>query len=1205
MATGWRLSTSTSNDQVFTDAGEYDAIFRTESMSQRLLFGASSNVASTLAVSASNAAITGDLLVTGVSYSDSHVVNNNLRVGFIPDVEAAINNISVGGGLGVGAVTSNVIASSNVLARHIQNGSILDQHIAGVLSVGIGGTGVSNVSAGSVLFGDGTNPLATHAALAFDRATETLTASNLLVTGAASVRGVPDIEAALSNLADGSSILADAVSNVHLSDACVRTSNIADGNVTEAKLAGVLSVGIGGTGVSNVSSGSVLFGDGTNPLATHAALAFDRATETLTASNLLVTGAASVRGVPDIEAALSNLADGSAILADAVSNVHLSDACVRTSNIADSNVTEAKLAGVLSVGIGGTGVSNVSAGSVLFGDGTNPLATHATLAFDRATETLTASNLLVTGAASVRGVPDIEAALSNLADGSAILADAVSNVHLSDACVRTSNIADSNVTEAKLAGVLSVGIGGTGVSNVSAGSVLFGDGTNPLATHATLAFDRATETLTASNLLVTGAASVRGVPDIEAALSNLADGSAILADAVSNVHLSDACVRTSNIADSNVTEAKLAGVLSVGIGGTGVSNVSAGSVLFGDGTNPLATHATLAFEESSETLTASNLVVTGVATVGGVPDIEAALSNLADGSAILADAVSNVHLSDACVRTSNIADSNVTEAKLAGVLSVGIGGTGVSNVAAGSVLFGDGANPLATHAGLEFDRATETLTASNLMVTGAATVGGVPDIEAALSNLADGSAILADAVSNVHLSDACVRTSNIADSNVTEAKLAGVLSVGIGGTGVSNVAAGSVLFGDGANPLATHAGLEFDRATETLTASNLMVTGAATVGGVPDIEAALSNLADGSAILADAVSNVHLSDACVRTSNIADGNVTEAKLAGVLSIGIGGTGVSNVSAGLVLFGDGANPLATHAALAFDRATETLAASNLMVTGAAIVGGVPDIETALSNLADGSAILADAVSNVHLSDACVRTSNIADGNVTEAKLAGVLSVGIGGTGVSNVSAGSVLFGDGANPLATHAALAFDRATETLAASNLMVTGAATVGGVPDIEAALSNLADGSAILADAVSNVHLSDACVRTSNIADGNVTEAKLAGVLSVGIGGTGVSNVPAGSVLFGDGANPLKTTPDLTFYSTDSNLSTGNYTASNRVHTHDDLVIGAPGAQRFRFFVDSASNLLASSIDENNVETAYLNFGDLVALLSGVRLQT
>ena len=285
MATGWRLSTSTSNDQVFTDAGEYDALFRTVSTSHRLLFGASSNVASTLAVSSSNAAITGDLLVAGTSYSDSLVVNNNLRVGFIPDVEAAINNISVGGGLAVGAVTSNAIANSNVLARHIQNASILDQHIAGVLSVGIGGTGVSNVTAGSVLFGDGANPLATHAALAFDRATETLAASNLFVTGAARVGGVPDLEATLSNLADGSAILADAVSNVHLSDACVLTSNIADRSVTEAKLAGVLSVGIGGTGVSNVAAGSVLFGDGANPLRTTPDLSFHEPDSNLSTAN--------------------------------------------------------------------------------------------------------------------------------------------------------------------------------------------------------------------------------------------------------------------------------------------------------------------------------------------------------------------------------------------------------------------------------------------------------------------------------------------------------------------------------------------------------------------------------------------------------------------------------------------------------------------------------------------------------------------------------------------------------------------------------------------------------------------------------------------------------------------------------------------------------------------------------------------------------
>ena len=303
MATGWRLSTSTSNEQVFTDAAEYDAVFRTVSSSQRLLFGTSSNVASTLAVSSSAVTVNGDLVVSGDSYANSHVVNTILQVGAIADVEAAINNISVGGGLSAGAVTSNVIADSNVLSRHIADGSVTEPKLAGVLSVGVGGTGLSNVSPGRIVVGDGSGPLITHSSLGFDAPTVTLAASNLVVSGSASVGGVPNVETALSNLADGSGILADAVSNVHLADSSVQTSTIADGSVTEPKLAGVLSVSVGGTGVSTVSVGAVPFGDGTNPLKESAALSFDEtdavlATDNYTASNRVHTHDDLVIGAP-------------------------------------------------------------------------------------------------------------------------------------------------------------------------------------------------------------------------------------------------------------------------------------------------------------------------------------------------------------------------------------------------------------------------------------------------------------------------------------------------------------------------------------------------------------------------------------------------------------------------------------------------------------------------------------------------------------------------------------------------------------------------------------------------------------------------------------------------------------------------------------------------------------------------------------------
>jgi hypothetical protein len=232
-----------------------------------------------------------------------------------------------------------------------------------------------------------------------------------------------------------------------------------------------------------------------------------------------------------------------------------------------------------------------------------------------------------------------------------------------------------------------------------------------------------------------------------------------------------------------------------------------------------------------------------------------------------------------------------------------------------------------------------------------------------------------------------------------------------------------------------------------------------------------------------------------------------------------------------------------------------------------------------------------------------------GAVTEAKLADVLSVSIGSTGLASVEEGLLPFEDGTNPLQRDARLAFDPAFGTFASENVQISGAVTLGGVGDLRNTLSNLADGDAILDDAILTRHVADETIITRHIADdavttpaipdGAVTEARLADVLSVSIGGTGLSNVKSGFVIYGN--EPLKSTFNIVFDETDTVLTTVNYTASNMVHAHDDFVIGVTGNQRFIFFVDGNNNLVANSINGDGEENPYINFTYVVNLLSNI----
>ena len=162
--------------EFLADSRRRDGIIRTQTRDTRILFGFSNSFSSTVALSSSGAAFTGDLTVDG-----GRLVVRGVDVSAsIAATTAAIDGIRAGSGVGVqpGSVGSNAIADSNVTA----------QKIAGVLPVSVGGTGApaGTFSAGAIPFGasGGVEGLRTMGAvLAFDATTGTLGTSNAVVKG--------------------------------------------------------------------------------------------------------------------------------------------------------------------------------------------------------------------------------------------------------------------------------------------------------------------------------------------------------------------------------------------------------------------------------------------------------------------------------------------------------------------------------------------------------------------------------------------------------------------------------------------------------------------------------------------------------------------------------------------------------------------------------------------------------------------------------------------------------------------------------------------------------------------------------------------------------------------------------------------------------------------------------------------------------------
>ena len=422
---------------------------------------------------------------------------------------------------------------------------------------------------------------------------------------------------------------------------------------------------------------------------------------------------------------------------------------------------------------------------------------------------------------------------------------------------------------------------------------------------------------------------------------------------------------------------------------------------------------------------------------------------------------------------------------------------------------------------------------------------------------------------------------------MTPSKIFEQLPVVVGGTGLATVSAHSIVVGNGTDPLFTSDFLTWDRVNDRLLSSNVSVSGNLTVGSRPDVEKALDDIESASSTLAV---DTFFGDA------IGDSNIVSRHIAG------------------------SNVLGLH-----------IAESNVRTR----------------HLVDGS------VTAPKIADSNVRTYHLEDGAVTAAKVFGQMPVSVGGTGLSDVAQGRILVGNAQDALLTSPLLYWDDAGSTLftsglSASNAVVVGNLSVGARSNIEQALADIESDVAgieaaaatgagindasilsrhIAASNVLEYHIADSNVRTRHLEDESVTSAKIAasnvrtyhlqdaavtpdkiaGPVPVPTGGTGLTAVPAGVLLFGpdSGGDPLEYSGSLRYDAASANLSSSNVFAEDRVHAASNIVLGGVGATRFRFSVGGPSNddLVISRIDENHVESSYLNLGDLVALLSNVNI--
>ena len=555
----------------------------------------------------SNTLSTTNIIGSGTGLTDLNA--SNISLGILTVTRGGIGTTSLNNNqilIGNGALapfqtsnltwnnTSNTLSATNIIGSGVGITELNASNISsGILTVTRGGIGTTTLNNNQILIGNGINiPLQT-TNLTWNNTSNTLSATNIIGSGV----GITELNA----------------------------SNISSG---------ILTVTRGGIGTTTLNNNQILIGNGINiPLQT-TNLTWNNTSNTLSATNIIGSGV----GITELNA---------------------------------SNISS----GILTVTRGGIGTTTLNNNQILIGNGINiPLQT-TNLTWNNTSNTLSATNIIGSGV----GITELNA---------------------------------SNISS----GILTVTRGGIGTTTLNNNQILIGNGINiPLQT-TNLTWNNTSNTLSATNIIGSGV----GITELNA---------------------------------SNISS----GILTVTRGGIGTTTLNNNQILIGNGINiPLQT-TNLTWNNTSNTLSATNIIGSGV----GITELNA---------------------------------SNISS----GILTVTRGGIGTTTLNNNQILIGNGINiPLQT-TNLTWNNTSNTLSATNIIGSGV----GITELNA---------------------------------SNISS----GILTVTRGGIGTTTLNNNQILIGNGINiPLQT-TNLTWNNTSNTLSATNIIGSGV----GITELNA--SNISSG------------------------------------------------------------------------------------------------------------------------------------------------------------------------------------------------------------------------------------------------------------------------------------------------------------------------------------------------------------------------
>ena len=661
---------------------------------------------------------------------------------------------------------------------------------------------------------------------------------------------------------------------------------------------------------------------------------------------------------------------------------------------------------------------------------------------------------------------------------------AVAGVTITDGSITDSKIV--SISAGKITGVVPVANGGTGASTVAAAKTNFAinnvdntsDVSKPISTLTQTALDfkenatnkSITTTLGTSDVLFPTQNAVKTYVDAVVAGVSIADGS----------------ITDSKIA--SISAGKITGVVSVANGGTGASTVAAAKINFAlnnvdnttDLNKPISILTQIALNTKENT--ANKSVTTTLGTSDVLFPTQNAVKTYVDA------AVAGISITDGSITDSKIV--SISAGKITGVVPVANGGTGASTAVAAKTNLSlqnvdnttDFNKPISTLTQAALDIKENT---ANKSVT---TTLGTSDVLFPTQNAVK---IYVDAaIATTVIADATITDSKII--SLTASKLTGVVPVAKGGTGSAILSSGYVKAG--ASQFTTTATIPINDVAGAIKKVN---------GTSPD--------ANG-----DLVLTLSLTYTGIYNGGNFSATVPTPANSNIYIVSSDPTPTNN---GRTFIYDGtmwreitANQASTDARY-------------LRLDGGTLVGDLTIAATKKITLTDQPASGTDAANKTYV-DAAVAGATIADGSITDAKiislsaskLTGVVAIANGGTGASTIATAKTNLA--LNNVDNTTDLNKPISTLTVAALNIK-----------------ENTANKSTTITLGTSDVLFPtqnavktyvDAAIATTAIADGSITDAKIAsvsaakltGILTVAKGGTGVGTITG--IVKGNGTSAL-----------------------------------------------------------------------------------